>query len=124
MSEAQWQADVSKLAHLLGWRHVYHTHDSRRSAPGFPDLVLVRERVVFCELKTDTGKLSPAQRDWLTALYGAGAEVYVARPRQERELSRVLSHRADDRRLDPNRAVVRAAMGELRSELMAAIAPP
>ena len=48
---------VVDLARTLGWR-VYHTYDSRRSQPGFPDLVLVRERILFLELKSETGKLS------------------------------------------------------------------
>ena len=39
--EADFQAQVVKLALLLGWK-VYHTHDSRRSREGFPDLILIR----------------------------------------------------------------------------------
>ena len=81
VSERDWQATVVQLAKLRGWRH-YHTHDSRRSAPGFPDLVLVRgERVIFAELKTDTGRVSVAQREWLDALRLTPAEVAIWRPR-------------------------------------------
>jgi hypothetical protein len=40
----------TSLVHLLGWR-VYHTWDSRKSEPDFPDLVLVRDRVMFAELQ-------------------------------------------------------------------------
>lgn len=40
--ERDFQAAVMELARLLGWR-VYHTWDSRKSEPGFPDLVLVRD---------------------------------------------------------------------------------
>lgn len=63
----------------LGWR-AYHTHDSRHSAAGFPDLVLVRERIVYAELKTTKGKLSPSQAAWMEALRAAGGEVYLWRP--------------------------------------------
>jgi hypothetical protein len=68
VTEKQLQAQVVQLAHLSGWR-CYHTHDSRRSAPGFPDLVLVRPpRCLFVELKTTTGRLRPEQAAWLEAL--------------------------------------------------------
>lgn len=45
ISEKEFQAQVLDLARLTGWL-CYHPHDSRRSAPGFPDLVLVRPPVV------------------------------------------------------------------------------
>lgn len=49
----------------------YHTYDSRKSTPGFPDLVLVHPRrkiVIFAELKIDTTYPSNEQRLWLAAL--------------------------------------------------------
>ena len=39
VTEKAFQTAVVELAELCGWK-VYHTYDSRRSAPGFPDLVL------------------------------------------------------------------------------------
>ena len=67
-TEKQFQAAVVKLAKLRGWL-CYHTYDSRRSSPGFPDLVLVREgAVLFCELKSENGKVSEHQQVWLDAL--------------------------------------------------------
>ena len=39
-TEDQWQSAVIEYARLMGWL-VYHTHDSRHSEKGFPDLVLV-----------------------------------------------------------------------------------
>ena len=64
----QWEAAVQGLALFYGWR-VYHTHDSRRSAPGFPDLTLVRgPELLFVELKSGSGRLSRAQKEWLEAL--------------------------------------------------------
>lgn len=69
----------------------YHTHDSRRSEPGFPDLVLVKgTRLIFAELKADTGRVSPAQQRWLDAL-GATSRAVVWRPRDWRQLSRELT---------------------------------
>jgi hypothetical protein len=75
-AEAQAQATIVQLATWRNW-FVYHTHDSRHSAAGFPDLVLVRERVAFVELKRDGEKPRAEQRVWLDALAAAGMEVYV-----------------------------------------------
>ena len=56
MTEAQLQDAIVQMARVLGWL-VYHTFDSRRSAAGFPDLVMVRNgRLIFAELKSATGK--------------------------------------------------------------------
>lgn len=78
-TEKQFQEVVVKRARAHGWL-VYHTFDSRRSEPGFPDLVLVRDRIVFRELKTNQGRLSPYQSRFLAALKAAGADVGVWRP--------------------------------------------
>ena len=59
----------------------YHTHDSRKSAGGFPDWCFTGPGgVLFRELKTERGKLSQAQEMWLQALARAGADVDVWRP--------------------------------------------
>ena len=48
-----FQPQVVKLAKLCGWRP-YHTHDSRRSAAGFPDLILIKDGwLIAAELKVD-----------------------------------------------------------------------
>lgn len=93
MKERDLQALVVRLARSLGWL-AYHTFDSRRSEPGFPDLVLVREdRVLFRELKTEKGRATPAQKTWLAALTAAGMDAGLWRPVQwfdrtiERELT-------------------------------------
>ena len=81
LTEKQFQQQVIDLAKLRGW-HVYHTHDSRRSEAGFPDLVLVRGGVLlYRELKTDTGRLSPAQSTWLNVIDSAGGDAETWRPR-------------------------------------------
>jgi hypothetical protein len=81
VSEAQLQASIVEAARYLGYRH-YHTTDSRKSQPGFPDLVLVHRttgRVIFAELKSETGRVTDAQQEWLTLL-GKLHEVYLWRP--------------------------------------------
>lgn len=70
MSEARFQADVVDLARKRGWS-VYHPYDSRRSSPGFPDLVLARAgRIIVAELKAVTGRWGEGQRVWLAELTG------------------------------------------------------
>lgn len=80
ITEREFQRTVMVAARLFGWR-CYHTFDSRRSAQGFPDLVLVRPpRIVFVELKTTRGTASPSQSEWLDDLTRCGAEVHLWRP--------------------------------------------
>ena len=82
MSEASLQRRILGLARELGWK-AYHTHDSRRSQPGWPDLALVsptRRRFLVAELKTERGRVSPDQTRWLTWLARAGVETHVWRP--------------------------------------------
>jgi VRR-NUC domain len=85
MLEETLQAQVIELAGLLGFMH-YHPYDSRRSVPGFPDLTLVHEQtgaLVFAELKSDSGQVTPEQDRWLTAL-GRRHTAEVWRPRDLR----------------------------------------
>lgn len=80
MTEKQLQKAVLQLAGILGWR-TYHTYDSRRSQPGFPDLVMLKaRRTLYVELKTERGRVRPEQRAWLDELAAAGNEVYLWRP--------------------------------------------
>ena len=81
MTEKQWMAKVVAAAEEMRWK-TYHTYDSRKSEPGFPDLVLVRrdDRVIYAELKSQTGKLTPAQDIWRQYLLSAGAEYHIWRP--------------------------------------------
>ena len=81
LGEQAFLALVLELAAWCGWRG-YHTYDSRRSAPGFPDLVLLKPpALLFVEVKTATGRLTPTQRAWLEALGQCpGVEAYCWRP--------------------------------------------
>ena len=91
MTEKQFQAQVVQLATTLGYL-VYHTYDSRRSQAGFPDLVLVgRGRVVFVELKTAKGRVSPAQKIWLSKLREVHPHVYLLRPDDVQSFAQFLS---------------------------------
>lgn len=82
LTEKAYQQRIIDLAKVCGWLH-YHPFDSRRSVAGFPDLVLVHPRrkiIQYYEVKTDTGKVSEAQRAWIAALNLAGAQACVVRP--------------------------------------------
>ena len=90
-TEKQFQANVVKAARTLGWL-CYHTHDSRRSEKGFPDLTMVRrDRLLFAELKVGKNKLTPDQQDWLGSLLRAGQEAFVWRPEDWAEIVETLS---------------------------------
>jgi hypothetical protein len=77
--EKEFMAEVVKLATRNCWKH-YHTHDSRKSVRGWPDLVLVRRYVIYAELKTNAGRTTPDQDSWLEALMAAGQDVRIWRP--------------------------------------------
>ena len=94
MLERELQQQVIDLAKMLGYL-VWHAYDSRRSAPGFPDLVMVHERngaTLYAELKRDGQHPTVDQRRWLHALALRGA-AYVWRPADLRsgEIARVLT---------------------------------
>ncbi len=80
-TEKDFQAQVLHLCSLLGLL-AYHTYDSRMCTPGFPDLVIVGQRVLFRELKTDKGRVTHEQETWLQRLSDAGADAAVWRPSQ------------------------------------------
>ncbi|MFF5791110.1 VRR-NUC domain-containing protein [Paeniglutamicibacter sp. NPDC012692] len=83
MSEKNFQTRVIQLAKFHGFELVYHTHNSQRSAPGFPDLVMVstqRKRILYRELKAAKGRVTADQQEWLNALARTGQDAGVWRP--------------------------------------------
>lgn len=58
---------------------------------GWPDLVLCKPpKLIYAELKSETGRLTPQQRVWLTMLGECGQEWYVWRPRDMDDIAEVL----------------------------------
>lgn len=92
MSEADYQGRIVEAARLHGWR-IHHCRPLQRrdgrwqtpvtGHPGFPDLVLLRgARLLVLEVKTDIGRVTPAEEAWLAAWREVPrAEVHVVRPR-------------------------------------------
>lgn len=97
MTEADLQKAVIETARLFGYR-VAHFRPAQTSkgwrtpvaadGKGFPDLVLAhpgQRRLIFAELKSDTGRLSGEQLEWLGVLGGiadtaAQVDVHVWKP--------------------------------------------
>ena len=73
MTHKQLQDGIVQAAKIFGYR-VYFTWKSFHSPKGFPDLVMVKEIsdkkaiMVVCEVKTEKGKLSVEQAEWLNLL--------------------------------------------------------
>jgi len=86
--EADFQGAVIDLARTLGWM-VHHVRPAMTSKgwrtpiagdPGYPDLTLVRDRLIVAELKSSTGRVRPDQKLWIAALRAAGVECHIWRP--------------------------------------------
>ncbi len=111
MAEAQTEVEfmrhVMAYAKAQGWL-VYHTHISKRSTEGWPDLAMVRRgRLVLAELKREKGgRVSPAQQRWIDELQEVElyamhldvggkehwpVEVFIWRPSDWPEIERVLA---------------------------------
>lgn len=105
VSEAQFQRQVIQLAQLCGWKpaHFRPAMDSKGrwktavagDGAGFPDLVLVRERVLFVELKVNGNKLAPDQVAWRDALQTAGANWHHWTPDDWPAIERTLQRRSE-----------------------------
>lgn len=95
VSEADFQATIIEIAHHFRWEP-HHQFDSRRSQPGWPDLVLLKPpQAIFAELKTETGKVSAAQARAIEQLADCGFEVAVWRPSQ---LDEIIARLQENRR--------------------------
>lgn len=88
-SESDFQQTIIQTLHALNWivahfrpaltKKGWRTPVSA-NGKGFPDLVAVRERVLFVELKSSTGRMSAEQKVWRDRLERAGAEYYLWTP--------------------------------------------
>ncbi len=78
-SEYDFQTLVVDLARWAGW-FVVHNAESRFTQAGVPDLLLIRERVLWFECKTATGRVRPEQTAMHQRLREAGQTVSVIRP--------------------------------------------
>ena len=100
MTEKELESALCRLLRELGL-FGFHAYDSRRSAPGWPDWVIVGSRLLFRELKSDAGDLTRDQRRVRNLLVTAGADWAVWTPRDlrsgriARELTAIT--RSDDR---------------------------
>ena len=105
-SEAQFFGAIVDLAHTFGWSvasfRAARLKDKdgkerwrtpvRADGAGWPDLVLARlgSPILFLEVKSETGKVSPEQAEWLRLLGRAGSPAFVIRPSQWDELVTLL----------------------------------
>lgn len=86
MNEQELQDAIVETANLLGWR-VFHTRPARsekgwRTAvsyqgKGFPDLCMVRDRLLFAEIKVKKNTLSDEQRAWRDQIAVCGVEWHL-----------------------------------------------
>jgi hypothetical protein len=91
MRERDLQLAVIEMAHVYGWLVAhFRTAQTRRGAwvtpvgadgKGFPDLCLVRERVVFLELKVRYRGLTDEQKLWRDRIVAAGGEWHLVTDR-------------------------------------------
>jgi hypothetical protein len=83
MKEDELLTNVIQMAKWKGWG-AYHVRNSKAGVvqgdSGFPDLVLVRQRLMFVELKTELGDIRPEQHRWAEWLKIVGHTVRYWRP--------------------------------------------
>lgn len=99
LSESAFLDQIAMLAKLHQWR-VAHFRAGRTAggwrtpcqydAKGFPDLVLVRERILWVEVKRENGQLTDEQALWSQALFIAGADVRIWYPSDWPEIEETL----------------------------------
>jgi hypothetical protein len=95
-TEEGFLQSVRALARTLGWQ-MYHTRDSRRSDPDFPDLVLCRPpRLVIAELKVGRRQPTEGQLIWLLTLADCPpCEAYAWWPKDWPEIEACLKRKGD-----------------------------
>lgn len=98
VAERDWQEQVEQLLTVTGWHFLRLTDSRRQHAVGWPDLLAVKgSRLLAIECKSQRGKLTPQQTEWLDVLERAGVECHVLRPADVDALHRlVLGTRAHE----------------------------
>jgi len=91
--EKDLREQIRDLCKLYGFKF-YFTWSSIHSPRGLPDLVLCKPpRLIFAELKTEKGIVSPHQQEWLDALAQClGVEVYLWRPSDIEKVVEILGN--------------------------------
>lgn len=73
-------AHVRRLMRDLGL-HGFHAHNAQRSAKGYPDWTIAGPGgQLWRELKTQRGRLTREQQEWLDVLAAGGGNAGVWRP--------------------------------------------
>lgn len=81
MSEDDLMGHIACLCKDLGLL-AYHTRNSRRSTAGYPDWHIVGPAAsIFRECKSEKGRTTAAQDEWISWLRRAGHDADVWRPR-------------------------------------------
>ena len=92
--EKKFQREIITHAQDNGWLVFSNGASRQNRTPGFPDLCMVHEqdvRLVFAELKSDTGVLKPMQKRWLEVLrQEPQPEAFAWWPSDKDEAERVL----------------------------------
>lgn len=69
ITEKAFESQVKDLAKILHCDKYYHPFLSKWSERGFPDCTIIKvPRLIFAELKSEKGVLTPAQAEWLELL--------------------------------------------------------
>ncbi len=88
--EVPFMEQVIEFLRICGWL-CYHTKDSRKSAPGFPDIIALKgKRQLVIETKRVGEEPDEAQERWLRVYVDAGAEVYAWTPDGWPEIERIV----------------------------------
>ena len=98
ITEKEFSEQVEDLLNLRGWRWCHfrpaRTQSGWRTALsgtiGFPDYIAAKDgALIFFELKSEKGKVTPAQREWLEDLKACSQRIYLWRPSDWDEIMEV-----------------------------------
>lgn len=89
-TEKGFQGDVVAFAESCGW-WTWHVYNARKSKAGWPDLVMLRERMLVAELKVPPNTATAAQLNCLDRFRRAGIPAYLWTPADWPEIVRVLT---------------------------------